>query len=451
MRFTLSASATSSATSSGTLASRAMSAIARDSGCRTLSLDSARAFNPSDTSSRARAMSASRSGSIAVASYDGQSERCTDSPVRARFPNSSSATNGHTGASSRARVVRHSCRTACASPSAAFQKRGRLRRTYQLERSSTNAVERLRRPQRVEVLERLGGLADGAVQSRPHPAVHHVRRRGTQRRRRVPAVEVRVGREEGVRVPERHEEPVRRLVDVLEVDALGGPRRAREREVPAHGVGAPCADHLPRVHHVAAALRHLLAVLVEQERQAHHVAVRRPAEHERVHREQRVEPAARLVDRLADEVGREAPLEDLGVLERVVPLRGGHRAGVEPRVEHRLDPPRPTAALLARDRHVVDERSVQVELGEVLAGAHRTGRRPSGRRCRGRSRHSARPGWESPRTGRVTAPSRRCWRASRRSGRGGCARGASRSPRSRGGARPCARTCGRTTWAWPSR
>ena len=48
------------------------------------------------------------------------------------------------------------------------------------------------------------------------------------------------------------------------------------------------------------------AVLVDDVREAHDVAVRRLVEHERVHREQRVEPAARLVDRLADEVGGEA-------------------------------------------------------------------------------------------------------------------------------------------------
>ena len=82
----------------------------------------------------------------------------------------------------------------------------------------------------------------------------------------------------------------------------------------------------PRVRDVAAALRHLLAVLVQEQREADDVAVRRAVEHERVDREQGVEPAAGLVDRLADEVGGEAALERVLVLERVVQRRGGHRA-----------------------------------------------------------------------------------------------------------------------------
>ena len=49
-------------------------------------------------------------------------------------------------------------------------------------------------------------------------------------------------------------------------------------------------------------------------------------------RVQRVEPAARLVDRLADEVGRELAVELVLVLEGVVPLRVGHRPAVEPGV-----------------------------------------------------------------------------------------------------------------------
>ena len=77
--------------------------------------------------------------------------------------------------------------------------------------------------------------------------------------------------------------------------------------------------------------------LVDDVREAHDVAVRRAVEHERVDREQRVEPAAGLVDGLADEVGGEALRERFGVLERVVELRGRHRPGVEPRVEHRRD------------------------------------------------------------------------------------------------------------------
>ena len=58
-----------------------------------------------------------------------------------------SDTNGHIGASNSASVVRTSCSVACAarvSPAGASgsvrQKRRRLRRTYQLDRSSTRSA-----------------------------------------------------------------------------------------------------------------------------------------------------------------------------------------------------------------------------------------------------------------------------------------------------------------------
>ena len=55
-------------------------------------------------------------------------------------------------------------------------------------------------------------------------------------------------------------------------------------------------------------------------------------------------------------------------LERVVELRGGHRAGVEPRVEHRIDAARAgPLALRAVDGDVVDRGTVEVEVGEVAA------------------------------------------------------------------------------------
>ena len=43
-----------------------------------------------------------------------------------------------------------------------------------------------------------------------------------------------------------------------------------------------------------------------------------------------VEPAPGLINRLRDEIRREGMFEDLLVLEWVVPLCEGHRAGVEP-------------------------------------------------------------------------------------------------------------------------
>src|SRR5690606_9789467 len=47
-----------------------------------------------------------------------------------------------------------------------------------------------------------------------------------------------------------------------------------------------------------------------------------------------VEPASRLVDRLADEIGRELAFELVAALMRIAPLRERHRAGVVPAVDH---------------------------------------------------------------------------------------------------------------------
>ena len=57
------------------------------------------------------------------------------------------------------------------------------------------------------------------------------------------------------------------------------------------------------------------------------------AEQERADRQQAVEPAAGLVEGLADEVGGELLLKVLGVLVRVAPLGEGHRAAVVPAVD----------------------------------------------------------------------------------------------------------------------
>ena len=86
---------------------------------------------------------------------------------------------------------------------------------------------------------------------------------------------------------------------------------------------------------------------------------------EGVDREERVEPAAGLVDGLADEVGGESALKDLLVFKRVVPLRSRHRPGVEPRIEDRLHPECSGPAGLARDLDVVDERTVQIKVSQV--------------------------------------------------------------------------------------
>ena len=78
---------------------------------------------------------------------------------------------------------------------------------------------------------------------------------------------------------------------------------------------------------------------------------------------QRVEPAASLTDVLDDEVARVVVLKPLLVFERVVHLREGHRAGLEPAVEHVGNTTHRRLArrvVRVRARQRVDEGTVEV-------------------------------------------------------------------------------------------
>jgi len=71
------------------------------------------------------------------------------------------------------------------------------------------------------------------------------------------------------------------LADRLGREAVAGPGLLRGEVVPAERVGPVTVDHLPRVDHVALALRHLLALGVEDEAEADAVAVAGGVEEER--------------------------------------------------------------------------------------------------------------------------------------------------------------------------
>ena len=78
---------------------------------------------------------------------------------------------------------------------------------------------------------------------------------------------------------------------------------------------------------------------------------------------ERVEPASSLVDGFADEVGGEALVEPVLVLERVMPLGVRHGAGVEPGIGDFGATLGCRAALLAANLDVVNVGSVRI--GEV--------------------------------------------------------------------------------------
>ena len=136
-------------------------------------------------------------------------------------------------------------------------------------------------------------------------------------------------------------------------------------------------DDVPRLDGVALALRHLLAARVEHEVIHQHVTIRRGGAGGVVRqciaqcgrdREQRVEPAACLVHALGDVISREVGREHIGVLERIVPLRERHAAGIEPGVDHLVHATHGARAAGRRPGVLIDVRLVRIEvLGQRTA------------------------------------------------------------------------------------
>ena len=204
---------------------------------------------------------------------------------------------------------------------------------------------------------------DQAREPRQQPAVQRRPLGEMDRRPRgIEAVDHRVVDVERVAVPQRQQELLHRLLERVGTGAVVLAHRHGRVEVPPHGVGAERVEQVVRVEHVAARLRMLLAFRVHDQAEADDVAVRVLLEKQGRDRQQRVEPAARLVERLADEVRRERLLEQLRVVPGVAVLRKRHRAGVEPAVEHLGHAAHDAAAVLTRDGDLVDVRAVQVEV-----------------------------------------------------------------------------------------
>ena len=134
-------------------------------------------------------------------------------------------------------------------------------------------------------------------------------------------------------------------------------------------------DDVPRHDDVPEGLGHLLALGVRDVPEAQDRLVRRTIEEQRGDGQQGVEPAARLVDGLADVVRGEARLEVLLALERRVVLGERHGARVEPHVDHLRHAPQRLATGGRGDLDVVHVRPVRVldphaaELLELREGA----------------------------------------------------------------------------------
>ena len=180
------------------------------------------------------------------------------------------------------------------------------------------------------------------------------------------AVDVRVTAEERVRVPDRvHDQThdiahVRRVLRDLQVAAA---EDRRTHQVPAERIGTDRLHDLDGVGVVAELLRQLAALAVEHHAVAHDVAEGVAVEQRDRQHVHGVEPAAGLSDVFDDEVRRAVGVEPLLVLEGVVHLGEGHRARLEPAVEHlRHATHRALARRVVgvRARQLVDAGAVQV-------------------------------------------------------------------------------------------
>jgi len=216
-------------------------------------------------------------------------------------------------------------------------------------------------------LQRLGDILHQAVQAGQHPPVHDgTFDHGYPRRGRVEVIQIGVCDEEAIAVPQGQQELADHLLHQVRAETPRVAGRAGGQHVPARGISPVCIQHFPGVDDVAAALGHLTAVLGDDVPQADHILEARAVEQQRAHRVQRVEPAAGLVDGFTDEIGRELLVEQVAVLERVVPLRHRHRPGIEPGVGHLGDAAHGAAALRTRPGQGVHRGPVQVQRFAVL-------------------------------------------------------------------------------------
>ena len=206
-------------------------------------------------------------------------------------------------------------------------------------------------------------VLDHRVEAREAPLVHDRQLIVIERvLRRIEVVDVGVEHEERVRVPERAHELALAFLNGIVMEAVRQPRCAVLVEIPADGIGAMLLQCFHRVDGIALRLRHLAAFLVLDVAEDDDIAVRCLVEEQRRDGDERVEPAARLVDSLRDEVRREALLEDLLVVERIMPLREWHGTRVKPAVDDFLDAVHLLAALRALNRDLVDVRTVQLDV-----------------------------------------------------------------------------------------
>ncbi len=142
----------------------------------------------------------------------------------------------------------------------------------------------------------------------------------------------------------------------------GNPRKTACVEIPAHGVGALFIQNAPRIDYVALVLTHFYSVRIVYVSQYDTRFEGRAVKQNGRNHEQRVEPAARLIDCFGDEIGGEGFFKYLFILERIMILRERHRTRIEPAIDYFGRAFHLPAALVALTGQMIQIRTVQFDI-----------------------------------------------------------------------------------------
>ncbi len=202
------------------------------------------------------------------------------------------------------------------------------------------------------------------VAARQNPAVQNVAGFGGQRNIRFVRS---VGLVKNERVIQNKNEFPHRLRQIPLVKPFRLARRVDGVKIPANGVGAVFLEHFPRVNDVSLGFGHFFAVFIQNVADGNDVAIRRRPASQNADRQKSVKPAARLIYRLANEIGRKhrrhafrRRVNHLFVFKRIMERGERHRAGIKPDVGDVFHSRHFGAAFRAPQKNAVQMRPVAV-------------------------------------------------------------------------------------------
>ena len=146
------------------------------------------------------------------------------------------------------------------------------------------------------------------------------------------------------------------------METIRQPRSAVDIEIPANCIRAIFGKRLERIDGISLGFAHLLAVFILHVSKNDNIFKRSLIKQQCGDRHQRIEPASGLIHCLRNKLSREVFLEIFFIFKRIVILRKRHGTGIEPAVDHFRYPVHRLSALRAANRHLVDERTVQLDL-----------------------------------------------------------------------------------------